>query len=78
MTVSRIVTSAVAAAGAALVLVPGVTALANPVAHASAASVAMPAVGGDGAIGLMVLGGVFLAASVLLARTGRRRAVREW
>lgn len=72
MSIPPFVTLAVAAAGAALVLVPAVTALANPIAHPSAAAIAMPAVSGNGAIGLMVLGAAFLAGSFLLARSGRR------
>lgn len=72
MSIPPFVTLAVAAAGAALVLVPAAAALANPIAHASAAGIGTPALGDGGAIGLMVLGAAFLAASLLLARAGRR------
>jgi hypothetical protein len=70
MPIARIVAASLTLAGLLLVLAAG--ALANPVAHASAASVAMPAVDRAGAVALALLGVAFAAAAFLTRRLAGR------
>lgn len=71
MTIPRFATLSLALVAALPMLIAGMAALANPVAHASAASVALPATDQSGAIALVLLGIAFAAAALLTSRLAR-------
>ena len=71
MTIPRFSTLSLALVAALPMLITGVAALANPVAHASAASMAPPATDQSGALALVLLGLAFSAAALLTSRLAR-------